>query len=281
MLLRETRGAEPPEAGRSVLGLIEDLLGHTVRLLDQKLLLLRLEVEESLGLLMRHLAVLVCGGALLGLGLVLASIALALWIGNHLGSALAGFAATGGGFLLVGAVLVAVRLHLGVGPKRLVPERTVKGAGERLSMDQERSVDIDRVTRAMDATRESIRDTVDELKGRVQETADWRNYVAARPITSLLIAVACGLAAARIVVPALRFAQIPLLLAPRIIKRTPPPGLAATWAARLSGAAGLATQIAALPSLVSQVRQVVRRPERQEDRALSARSSCFHHDPRI
>jgi hypothetical protein len=26
----------------------------------------------------------------------------------------------------VGAVLVAVRLHLGVGPKRLVPERTVK-----------------------------------------------------------------------------------------------------------------------------------------------------------
>jgi hypothetical protein len=63
---------------------------------------------------------------LLGLGLVLASIALALWIGNHLGSALAGFAVTGGGFLLVGAVLVAVRLHLGVGPKRLVPERTVK-----------------------------------------------------------------------------------------------------------------------------------------------------------
>jgi hypothetical protein len=127
-------------------------------------------------------------------------------------------------------------------------------------MDQERSVDIDRVTRAMDATRESIRDTVDELKGRVQETADWRNYVAARPMTSLLIAVVCGLAAARIVVPALRFAQVPLLLAPRIIRRTPPPGLAGTWAARLSGAAGLATQIAALPSLVSQVRQVVRRP---------------------
>src|SRR5438034_1304987 len=160
MLLRETRGAEPPEAGRSVLGLVEDLLGHAVRLLDQKLLLLRLEVEESLGLLMRHLAVLVCGGALLGLGLVLASIALALWIGNHLGSPLAGFAVTGGGFLLMGAVLVAVRLHLGVGPKR----------------------------------------------------------------------------------------------------RAPPPRLAATWAARLGGAAGVATQIAAIPSLVTQIRQVVRRP---------------------
>ena len=127
-------------------------------------------------------------------------------------------------------------------------------------MDQERTVDIERVTRAMDATRESIRDTVDELKGRVQETADWRNYVVARPITSLLVAVACGLLAARIVVPALRLAQIPLLLAPRMIRRAPPPGLAATWAARLSGAAGLATQLAALPQLVSQVRQIVRRP---------------------
>jgi hypothetical protein len=129
-------------------------------------------------------------------------------------------------------------------------------------MDQERTVDIERVTRAMDATRESIRDTVDELRGRVQETADWRNYVAARPVTSLLVAVACGLIAARVLVPALRLAQIPLLLAPRMVRRAPPPGLAATWAARLSGAAGLATQIAALPSLVSQIRQVLRRPGR-------------------
>jgi hypothetical protein len=128
-------------------------------------------------------------------------------------------------------------------------------------MDQERTVDIERVTRAMDATRESIRDTVDELKGRVQETADWRNYVVARPVTSLLIAVACGLLAARVVVPALRLAQIPLLLAPRMVRRAPPPGLAATWAARLTGVAGLATQIAALPQLASQIRQVVRRPD--------------------
>jgi hypothetical protein len=95
-----------------------------VRLLDQKLTLLRLEVEESVGLLMRHVAVIVCGGVLAGLGLVLASIALALWIGNYLGSALAGFAITGAGFFVVGAVMVAV--HLGVGPKRLVPERSVK-----------------------------------------------------------------------------------------------------------------------------------------------------------
>jgi hypothetical protein len=127
-------------------------------------------------------------------------------------------------------------------------------------MDQERTVDIERVTKAMDVTRESIRETVDELKGRVHETADWRNYVKARPITSLLVAAACGLAVARLLIPAVRLARIPLLLAPRVIKRAPPPGLAATWAARLSGAAGLATQIAAVPSLVSQIRQIVRRP---------------------
>jgi ElaB/YqjD/DUF883 family membrane-anchored ribosome-binding protein len=46
----------------------------------------------------------------------------------------------------------------------------------------------------MDATRQSIRDTVDELKDRVQESADWRAWVAARPITSLAVAAACGLA---------------------------------------------------------------------------------------
>ncbi len=36
MLLRDIRGAGPPE-GRGVLGLVEDLLDQTVRLLDQKL----------------------------------------------------------------------------------------------------------------------------------------------------------------------------------------------------------------------------------------------------
>lgn len=130
-------------------------------------------------------------------------------------------------------------------------------------MDQERTVDIEQVTKAMDATRESIRETVDELKGRVHETADWRNYVKARPVTSVLVAVACGLAMARLLIPAVRLARIPILLAPRVIRRTPPPGLAASWGARLSAAAGLATQMAAVPSLVSQIRQIVRRPSRR------------------
>jgi hypothetical protein len=128
-------------------------------------------------------------------------------------------------------------------------------------MDQERSVDIERVTRAMDVTRRSILDTVDELKGRVQESADWRHYVAAHPVASLIIAGACGLALARILVPAVRLAGIPLLLAPRLMRRRPPTGLPGAWA-RLSTAGGVLTQLAALPGLVSQIRQVVGRPSR-------------------
>jgi len=125
MLLREPR-AEPPDTGRSIFGLIEELLGKTTRLLDQRLALLRLEVEESVGTLLRHLAVLIAGGVVAGLGLVLASFALALWIGDLLGSSPAGFASVGGAFLLIGVVVIAVRLKRGVGPRRLVPERTVK-----------------------------------------------------------------------------------------------------------------------------------------------------------
>jgi len=125
MLLRDSR-AEPPDAGRSIFGLVEELLGKTTRLLDQKLALLRLEVEQSVGALLHHVAVLIAGGVVAGLGLVLASFALALWIGDRLGSAAGGFAITGGVFLVIGVVVIAIRLQRGVGPKRLVPERTMK-----------------------------------------------------------------------------------------------------------------------------------------------------------
>jgi len=95
VLIHEKPGHERPDTGRSIFALVEELLRNTAKLLDQKLMLLRLEVEDSLGTLMRHLAVLLIGGALAGLGLVLSSIALALWIGSHVGSALGGFAITG------------------------------------------------------------------------------------------------------------------------------------------------------------------------------------------
>jgi hypothetical protein len=126
VLIHEKPGHERPDTGRSIFALVEELLRNTAKLLDQKLMLLRLEVEDSLGTLMRHLAVLLIGGALAGLGLVLSSIALALWIGSQLGSTIAGYALTGAGFLLAGAVLVAVRVSRGVGPQRPLAGRTMK-----------------------------------------------------------------------------------------------------------------------------------------------------------
>ena len=126
MLIHEKPGHERPDTGRSIFALVEELLRNTAKLLDQKLMLLRLEVEDSLGTLIRHLAVLLIGGALAGLGLMLSSIALALWIGSRVGSTIAGYALTGAGFLLAGAVLVAVRVSRGVGPQRPLAGRTMK-----------------------------------------------------------------------------------------------------------------------------------------------------------
>jgi hypothetical protein len=126
VLRHENRGQDRPDTGRGIFALVEELLRNTAKLLDQKLMLLRLEVEDSLGTLMRHLAVLLIGGALGGLGLVLSSIALALWIGSQIGSTIAGYALTGAGFLLAGIVLVAVRLRRGIGPQRPLAGRTIK-----------------------------------------------------------------------------------------------------------------------------------------------------------
>jgi len=126
VLIHGKPGHERPDTGRSIFALVEELLRNTAKLLDQKLMLLRLEVEDSLGTLMRHLAVLLIGGALAGLGLVLSSIALALWIGSQVGSTIAGYALTGAGFLLAGAVLVAVRVSRGIGPQRPLAGRTMK-----------------------------------------------------------------------------------------------------------------------------------------------------------
>lgn len=126
MLFRESRAGAAQGPRRSILEILENLLSHTGKLLEQRLMLLKLEVEDTLGTLMRRLAIVVIGGALAGLGLVLTSIALALWIGSQVGSIVAGFALTGGGFLLAGAAIVTARLLLGVRPQQPLAERTVK-----------------------------------------------------------------------------------------------------------------------------------------------------------
>ena len=112
------RPSEPSGQGRSVGSLIEDLLGQLGHFIDQKLNQLRLELEHNLALLVRHLVILVIGGAIAALGLVLVAVALALGVAGLLGSASAGFAVTGTVFLALGAIIVAVRVRRGVDPSR-------------------------------------------------------------------------------------------------------------------------------------------------------------------
>src|SRR5512132_2918794 len=125
-MLRRPTG--PSEGGRSVGGLIEDLLGQLGHFIDQKLNLLRLELEHNLALLVRHLVVLVIGGAVAALGLVLVAVALAFWVAGLLGSASAGFALTGLFFLALGGIIVVVRVRRGIDPsRRHALQRTTEG----------------------------------------------------------------------------------------------------------------------------------------------------------
>jgi len=78
----------------------------------------RLELEHNLALLVRHLVILVIGGAIAALGLVLVAVALALGVAGLLGSASAGFAAAGIAVLALGAIIVAVRVRRRVDPSR-------------------------------------------------------------------------------------------------------------------------------------------------------------------
>lgn len=126
-------------------------------------------------------------------------------------------------------------------------------------MAQERALDIERVTTAMDATRQSIRETVGELKERVQETTDWRHQVARRPLTSLCVVFVCGVAVARVLTPAVWLAFTPRVASPT------------TGIGRLVGAAsgaggplryivaglGLVKELPRLRSFVSQVQGLV------------------------
>ncbi len=103
----------------------------------------------------------------------------------------------------------------------------------------------------MDSTRLSMRDTLGELKERVQENADWRVQVSRHPVTSLGVALAIGVVLARILIPAARSARGALGTPARRGWR----GLGIL--SSVSGAVGLLTQLAALPPVVREVRRVI------------------------
>jgi hypothetical protein len=120
-------------------------------------------------------------------------------------------------------------------------------------MAENREIDINRVMSAMDSTQLSIRDTLGELKDRVQESADWRHQVSRRPIVSLWVAVAFGVALSRLLIPAVGRARA-LSLPP--LSPSPKSGRSRALAAA-SGAVALLTELAALAPLVRQARRVI------------------------
>jgi uncharacterized membrane protein YqjE len=111
---------------RSFADLINRLLGELVRLLDQTVALLRLELREELGAIAQSAALLAAGGAVVGLGVLLLIVALAIGIGDGVGSTAGGFAIVGGLLALAGGILlVGMRRRLadlGLRPRATVQE---------------------------------------------------------------------------------------------------------------------------------------------------------------
>lgn len=122
-------------------------------------------------------------------------------------------------------------------------------------MAENREVDIKRVMSAMDSTQLSILDTLGELKERVQESADWRRQVSRRPVVSLWVAVAFGVALSRLLIPAAGRAR---RLSPPPPSPSPKSGRGSALAAA-SAAVALLTQLSALAPLVRQARRVIGR----------------------
>lgn len=119
-------------------------------------------------------------------------------------------------------------------------------------MAENRAVDIERVTSAMDSTQLAIRDTLAELRERVQESVDWRHQVSRRPVVSLWVAVACGVVLARLLIP-------PAARARPALSRPPGRQGATRALAAASGVVGLLTQLAAFAPLLRQARRVLGR----------------------
>jgi hypothetical protein len=108
---------------------IKDLVSHLVadlgRLLDAKVTLLKLELRSELSSAARGAGLLGTAAVTGILAITLLMIALAVWIGELVGSIPGGFAILGGVLGLVAGVLAAVGLRT-LRRQKLVPEETIQ-----------------------------------------------------------------------------------------------------------------------------------------------------------
>lgn len=110
---------------RSFAGLLNRLVGDVLRLLDLKFTLLKLELREEVAAVARKSVLMVAGAAMALLASVLFLVALALWLGDLVGSAPGGFAIVAG-VLALGGVILIVSVGRRLAEQRLVPEQTVQ-----------------------------------------------------------------------------------------------------------------------------------------------------------
>lgn len=123
-------------------------------------------------------------------------------------------------------------------------------------MARQRAIEIERLVSNMDETRDAIARTVGELTDRIRETVDWRQQALRHPAVSLGAATLLGFMLGRALRPAIRLAAI------RPRKAVVPPALGALPATGFLGrvvtAAGLASELAVVPSLVVQLASAIR-----------------------
>jgi hypothetical protein len=123
---RLARGAAVGDGnGASFANLVTRLLNGIVRLLDQKLTLLKLELKQELGAAVRRAGLLAVGGVVGAFGGLLLILALTIWVGELVGSIPGGFAIVGGALVLAGGI-VFLSMRRQLAEQRFVPEKTVQ-----------------------------------------------------------------------------------------------------------------------------------------------------------
>lgn len=128
MVAREHVGAEPPGQERGVAGLFADLARETSRLFRQEMALARAELVDKVRLLGSGAIELAIGGvilfagflALLEAAIVALALVLPLW---------AAALVVGGVTVILGAILL-LKGRADMGPRRLVPDRTLRSLRE-------------------------------------------------------------------------------------------------------------------------------------------------------
>lgn len=122
---RIPRTEEGRNGSASFGSLISRLLNEIVRLLDQKLDLLKVELKEEIGAAVRRIALLAVGGVIAVLGGFFLIVALAIWVGELVDTMPGGFAIVGG-VLAIGGGLLLAAMAARLGEQRLVPRQTVQ-----------------------------------------------------------------------------------------------------------------------------------------------------------